>query len=155
MEASKVIITSTTRAALQNPVLPYAKKKELRQKAILEYIREQPTGAKISNKALARAANMHKMTAGSIINTLNAMARDHLITIDRKHHSTYARYTIPGDIKVTKPVATSTVAPPPREPQDSIAGRIRQGLRLVKELRQLTRVRHLDGRQRAGITEVS
>lgn len=104
MEASKVTVTPET--MVRNTLTP-KRKKELRQRLIMDYIRKRPAGAMIHMDKLIYAGGWTTKQYGSGWAFIQRMARDGIITIEGYPKTTNKSFTIPGDSNIIQP-ATPT-----------------------------------------------
>lgn len=99
MEVSSLTFESKTQAALQNPTLTAKRKKELRWKALEEWIDAHPYGTPLSGKELKRIGNFSNDVAASC--WLWRQAKNgKLIKHDAGNYQSF--YEIPGKVTTRK-----------------------------------------------------
>lgn len=109
MEISKLSFESKTLLALQNPTISAKRKKELRLKALQEWIESHPYGTVLTGKEFKRVGNFPSNVAANTC-LWRKVNNGELIKHEANAHQSF--YEIPGKI-VTRKLRPETVAKEP------------------------------------------
>lgn len=136
MIASKLVITSETRAKLNNPVLTPAKKLELREQLIVEYIRKNLRPITKQELIVAGGYNA-SATSQSYANGLNLITRMIKRNVISHNNTKEFRklWTVTEDVKV-RPIAQKITELPAMIPKDSKLSQYQLTLEPVQELKK-------------------
>jgi hypothetical protein len=120
MEVSKVTFTEETKKAMANPLLPHAKKMQLRKEAIKSYIRSRPVGAQITNKQIFNALGEQNIKLPTLAAFLDGMIKRGELKREKVFRRRKAIYTIPEDAKtITPPIEKLDIETNKAEKQES------------------------------------
>lgn len=117
MEVSKLTLSEEMIKAMHNPGITQKHKRELREKLIIDYIRNKPSGTKITKAALCRAAQYNDTPNEQAkgYHLISQMIKKSVIAFIEpgKKTNNGVEWYIPGDAKEThvtiRPIAKSEV----------------------------------------------